>query len=105
MNNVNQPAFTPDPAATVNLGVTASTGRVLVRTTTKLPRHCRIYNSSATVIVFVESGGSTVTASTSTSMPIPPGEVEVISLLGDYVAAIGSAAGPTTVYFTPGEGI
>lgn len=109
MHNINQPAFAPEGGLTKNLSVTGSTGNVQWRTgsaSSGASAHCRVYNSSATVIVFIKFGSSnTVTASTTADVPIPPGQVEIFSADGDWVAAIGSAAGPTTVYFTPGHGI
>ena len=106
MNNVSQNAFAPEGAKTVTLSVTASSGNVQVRTNANArERHVRIYNPSTTVTVFVRFGAdNTVAATTTTDMPIAPGRTEILSAAGDWVAAIGSAAGPTTVYFTPGEG-
>lgn len=104
MNNVSLDGFRPGVAATVNLSVTASTGNVQVQTGNRY-RHVRIWNPSATVIVFVEFGDTNaVTASTTTSMPVAPGQTIIVSCPYQWIAAIGSAAGPTVTYFTPGEG-
>jgi len=103
---VDQAAFAPEQKGTKNLSVTASSGNVQWRTNTNArAHHCQIYNPSATVIVFVEFGSdNTVAASTTASIPVAPGRTVILSGAGDWVAAIGSAAGPTTVYFTPGYG-
>lgn len=98
-------AFRPDPKSTVILAVTAASQALQVRTNNN-SRHLRVYNPSATVIVFVEfSNNSGIVATTTTGMPVPPGGVEIFSGVDQYIAAIGSAAGPTNVYFTPGEGL
>ena len=102
MNNVNQPAFRPDVAATVNLAATTASSRVQVQPSHQ-SRHVRIFNSG-TVTVFIEAGDSTITASASTGMPIAAGTVEIISAPSGYIAAITST-GTATLYFTPGEGI
>jgi hypothetical protein len=102
MQNVNQPAFKPAPAGTVNIAAGTSTGNVQVQTGGEA-RHVRVFNSGA-VIVFVEFGQSGVTASTSTSAPVAPGSVEIFSSPYPYAAAI-TASSTATVYFTPGEGI
>lgn len=102
-NTVNVPAFEPVPGGTVTLSVTASSGNKQWNAG-NLSRHCRIYNPSTTVTVFVEFGDSAVAATTTTSAPVGPGQTQVFASGQPYVAAIGSAAGPTTVYFTPGEG-
>ena len=103
--NVNQPAFAPDQAATVNLVATNASARVQVRTNTNArSHHFRIFNSS-TVTVFIETGDVSIVASASTGYPVAAGTVEVITAHGDYAAAITSAAGSNTIYFTPGEGI
>lgn len=100
--------FVPN-GPTVNHAVTgSSTAALRIRDSghTGCARNVRVYNSSATVIVFITTGGSAVVAADAgADMPVPPGQVEIFTLSGDYVRAIGSAAGPTTVYYTPGEGI
>lgn len=104
---VNQPAFAPDMGATVNHSVTASSTTALqVRTNANAREpHVRVYNSSSTVIVFIRFGDSAVTAASATAdMPVAPGQTVIVACAGDYVRAIGSAAGPTTVYYTPGWG-
>jgi hypothetical protein len=102
--NVNQPAFRPVPGGTVNLSVTDSSANLEVQAA-NTNRHVRIYNSG-TVTVFVCPGAdNTVEASTTADMPVAPGTIEIISCPHPYIAAIGASAGPTTVYFTPGEGL
>ena len=102
MNNFNVPAFTVC-GATVNLAATGSSSNVQVRTA-PTSRHIRIWNSG-TVAVFVEFGAdNTVAATTAASMPIAPGNTEVLSCAYEYVAAI-TGSGTATIYITPGEGI
>ena len=62
----------------------------------------RVHNAT-TGIVFIQLGGSTVTATTS-HMPIPAGGVEVFALgTATYIAGIMSS-GSGTLYATPGIG-
>jgi len=63
----------------------------------------RVYNA-ANVVVFVNFGISTVTATTS-HMPIPPGVVETFQLsrIATHIAAI-TAGGTGNLYATPGMG-
>lgn len=96
--------FAPYPAATVNINVSSSTQRVLIGTSAPC---IRIMNNG-TATVWVNFGDVTVTASTTTGMPVGPGVTEVIKYDGNggaiYAAAI--AAGSTgSIYFTPGLGI
>ena len=89
---------------TKNIDVAATSATVLVGS----PETIRIMNDG-TATVWVEFGGSGVTAALATSMPFGAGVTEVIEFdvgLGQpvYVAAI--AAGATgKIYFTPGVGI
>lgn len=104
MNNVNQPAFAAaGKALTVNLGVTNASQRIQVQTG-NISRHVRIYNSSAND-VFIEIGDVGITAALATGMPIKAGTTQILALGELYIAAIASVAGPSTVYFTPGEGL
>lgn len=66
--------------------------------------HVRVVNAS-NGIIFIAFGGSSVTASLTSSIPILPGEVDIFSLTGPYVAVIASAVASAPIYFTPGEGI
>jgi len=66
----------------------------------------RVHNSS-TQTAFINFGtSSSVTASTTTSLPLPPGDVEVFTVPFQtaYVAVIGTSA-TGTFYATPGEGV
>lgn len=102
MSTVSQPAFRPGNASTVSLSASAASSNVQVQTA-NTSRHVRIYNSGS-VTVFIEQGGSGVTAATATGYPIPAGAVEIISCPEQYIAAI-TASSTATVYFTPGEGL
>lgn len=100
--NIN--AFQPNDANTVNLATGTSTGNVALPT--RVSNGLRVYNSG-TDTVFIKFGtSSSVTAATTTSMPIPGGAVEILSCPPTYthVAAI-TASGTPTVYFTTGDGI
>lgn len=63
----------------------------------------RAVNTSTTLYVAVRAGAGAQTASLTTDVLIPPlGEVILeANSLTDNVAAIGSAAGPTVVGFSP----
>lgn len=102
MTDVN--AFQPN-GSTVNLALSTSTGNVA------LPgvgngANVRVYNAGTTAGFITFGTASTVTAALATSMPIPPGAVEMFTLPAGitYVAGI-SASGAPTLYFTTGQGI
>jgi hypothetical protein len=96
-----QTAFGPG-GNTVTLSVTGATSRVQTQAGPNNP-NIRIYNAG-TVAVFLACGDVTVTAATTTGMPVAPGTVEVIRCGQTYVAGI-SAGTAATVYLTPGSGI
>lgn len=93
--------FRPDAAATVNLAVTTTTGRVQVLASARR-RNFRIFNAGS-VTVFVELGGSTVAAVATTAIPVAGGASLVLNNSGSntYVAAI-TASSTATLYVTPG---
>jgi hypothetical protein len=111
MSNVNQPAFRAE-GPTVFQNVTATSVAVQVLVTPN--RHVRVYNAG-TNVVYIRAGGSGVVAAIPVAgtpawgIPLAPGEVEVIRIAdGDsqgHIAAIAAVAGPTPVFYTPGEGI
>lgn len=122
VNAVTQ-AFNPlngPTASTVVAAATASSVQVtlptppggVANTPDSAPKQFSVFNQSTTVTVFVAFGtASTAVAtiasgSTPGSYPVGPGQTAIISVLGNptTAAAIGSAAGPTNVYFTPGTG-
>lgn len=96
--------FRPRQALTVNIDVSSSSQAVWIGRCDSL----RVMNNG-TATVWIALGDSTVTASTTTSMPIGPGGTEVIRFQNNdlspfYAAAI--AAGSTgKIYFTPGDGV
>ena len=97
--------FTPLPAGTVNIDVGAATANVLV--CPEGVRQVRVMNNG-TATVWVNFGGSAVTATLATGMPVGAGVIEVLTIKKSdapiYAAAI--AAGATgKVYFTPGSGL
>ena len=101
MTDVN--AFYPN-GSTVNLTASTSSGRVAV-TGPGTGANVRVYNSG-TDTAFIAFGDSTVTASTTTGMPIPGGAVEMFTLPQNItnIAAI-TASGSPVLYFTTGQGI
>jgi hypothetical protein len=66
----------------------------------------RLHNSSTQTAFVVFGTSSSITASTTTSMPLPPGDVEVFTVppQTSYVAVIGTSS-TGTFYATPGEGV
>lgn len=99
--------FRGEAAGTVNLSGTTSSSRVQVFLTTPGVTSepvIRLYNAG-TVAIFVEFGGSSVTAATTTGIPIAPGSVEAFRVDNSqtYVAGI-TASGTATLYATPGYG-
>jgi hypothetical protein len=101
--SVKQPAFRPVQAGTVNIAVNAGSQRVAVQSE-RSSSHVRIVNNSG-VTIFVEFGDVTIVATVATGLPIPAGAVEVLRLDTTHIAAIAAVAGPSTIYFTPGEGL
>lgn len=99
--------FHPDANGTVSIDVSAISQSVQVYAE-RGPIAVRVYNSGSATVWFT-IGGSSVTASLSTSIPVGPGVTEVYTLDNTgsgplYVAAI--AAGSTgKIYFTPGRGL
>lgn len=96
--------FDPFPTSTVSISASGASQRVAFDsrgTRTQV----RVYNAGSAT-VFIEFGDSTVTAATTSGMPIPAGAVEVLSISGDaapYVAVISTGV-TGTIYFTPGDG-
>jgi hypothetical protein len=102
--------FTPKAQGTTSIAATATTARVLL-SKPAASMQIRIKNISTTDVVYVNFGDSTVVAtipsgSTGGSMPIGAGETAGVTVPEGitHVAAIASVAGPTTVFFTPGNG-
>jgi hypothetical protein len=93
-------AFAPG-GNTVSLAVTGTTARVQVQTSNN-NKAMRLFNSG-TAIVFVVCGDVASVAGLTTSMPVAPGTVEVVTCAQQYIAAISS--GTATLYITPGSGI
>lgn len=99
--------FRPYPSGTVSVTATSANGTASLGTAS-LPGFIalRIHNNSTGVTAFVEFGGAaTVAATTTASMPVPPGAIEVVNVdQSSFVAAITSS-GTATVYFTKGYGL
>lgn len=100
-------SFSPVTAGTVNINVSGTSQSVFVENRNS-PITVRIVNNG-TATVWINSGSSTVAATTATGFPVGPGVHEVLTFSpgtnGDlYIAAI--AAGATgNIYFTPGVGL
>lgn len=92
-------AFRPAQAQTVTLSASTSSASAAVVVSGQL----RIANKG-TVWAYVKIGTGSITASTSADMPIAPGSVEVISGVGDHIAAI-TDSGTADLRLTPGVGL
>jgi len=88
---------------TVNTSVGVSSAAVAVTRPAVGIQSIRIVNSGANII-YINIGGSTITAATSTSMPILPYSVETFMLPNDatHVACIAATTG-NTMFITTGE--
>lgn len=98
--------FSPG-GATVNIDVSSSNQAVKISNQRGEVQVRWMNNGTATV--WLAFGGSAVTASASTGIPVPAGAVEVQTIVTPYqddlyVAAI-AAASTGKIYFTPGSGI
>lgn len=92
--------FSPG-SATVKIAAGAASASVAVNPNASV---IRVVNT-ASAPVFLEFGGSAVTASAASSMPILAGASETFTKgARDYVAAI-CPAGTGDVFFTAGEGL
>lgn len=99
--------FTPRPAATVNIDVSASSQRVQIQDSGKTTA-VRIMNDG-TATAWVNFGDSSVTAAVASGMPVPSGAIEVVQVnvnAGSPLNVAAIAAGSTgKIHFTPGEGV
>lgn len=98
--------FSPKAASTVNIDVSASSQSILIDETPGIRQVLITNNGTATV--WINFGGSGVTASLTTGIPIAAGSAGVFTTrISDgptYFAAI--AAGATgKIYATPGQGL
>lgn len=102
MNNL----FTPKSAGTVSISATTSSGSSPVALARTGSNQVRVKNIDTTNVAFVNFGISTVTAATTTGIPVGPGETCGFTLPAEatHAAAI-TAASTATVYFTPGNGL
>ena len=99
-------AFQFAKAGTVTLSVTDSSQKV---TFSKSGQNIEFNNPSSTVTLFVEHSvaDNNPTANTTTSYPVLPGHCKIIRMPdgATTLAYIGSAAGPTTMYVSQGDGV
>lgn len=91
--------------ATVSVAGTTSTDKVQVAVAGTAERTVRVASPAANATAFIRFGDSTVVATTTTSMPLLPGTVEVFTVPGTHThMAVITATGTATVYATPGKG-
>jgi len=94
-------------AQTVNISVSNASQRVLVSKGRGV-QQIR-WKNDGTATVWIRFGDSTVTADTTTGMPVGAGDCEVQTVLapfsGDIYVAVIAAASTGSIYFTPGAGI
>jgi hypothetical protein len=100
-------SFQAQEAATVNIAVGATSGRVLVCNTTG-PLQVRVMNNG-TATAWFAFGDSTVVASGTADKPIGSGGTEVFTVQppgnGALYAAVIAAGATGNIYFTPGVGL
>jgi len=99
-------AFLPQ-ANTVNVAISNTSANVALGAVFGTTgNQVRVHNSSSSTVFVAFGGSNTVTASVSTSLPLPPGDVEVFTTPQGttYIAVIAAAAGGT-LYATLGEGV
>lgn len=95
--------FRPYPLATVNIVAATSSARVALPAWDHAEGAVYVSNSGS-VPVYIEFGTSSVSASTTASMQVLPGEHRVIqSSNAPYVAAI-TGSSTAAIYFTAGVG-
>jgi hypothetical protein len=98
-------AFLPANAATQTLSVTGASG---LSAALGAGGSIEIQNAG-TLAVFAawDAASNAPTAAVATGYPILAGQAKIIRLPAGTtkIALIGAAAGPTTVYVTPGEGM
>ena len=97
-------AFTPYGSNTTAVSVSGTTASgALNLPSATMGSTVRVYNGTS-VVVFIQFGDSTVTATTA-NMPIPAGGVEVFAIGSaiTYIAGI-TASGTGTLYATTGRG-
>ena len=100
-------SFSPAQNKTVSIDVSGTSQRVLVGNC-NAPITVRIVNNG-TATAWINWGDVTVTATTTTSLPVGPGVHEVLTLSPDeggllYIAAIAASA-TGRIFFTEGYGI
>lgn len=103
---MNIQPFNATQDATVNINVGNTTANVSLGGSSRGYRQVRILNDG-TATVWITFGDSTVTATTSTGIPIRAGQYpEVLTIPNNvtHVAAIAAAA-TGIIYFTPGSGV
>lgn len=99
--------FSPRPGATVSIDVSASSQRVKLTDDGSGRVDIRVHNAGSE-LAFINFGDANVTASLTKDVPLPAGEIEVLSAstppTGALYAAIIAAGSTGLVYLSPGEG-
>lgn len=94
--------FTPFTAGTKQISATGTTGNVALAMDST---YLEVSNDGPDT-VFVELGGSTVTAAANTGYPVLPGQSKLIMRSSaTYAAAICASGKTATVYFSAGDGV
>jgi hypothetical protein len=117
MSNVRVPPFgAAANNCTVSIAVTTTSGNQSAPFDNLLPQVGGAFKKSATVRLFnggsntvyyelVPQGAATVTASKTTSIPLPPNTFEKVSTQGATAICAVTDSGTSTLYATPGEGL
>lgn len=105
MNRVIQLNWNPQ-GDTFNVSATETSVATAIGAAMGPDSSLMIYNSSLSSIAFVALGDSTVTASASTSVPVPPGFQFPVFVGSEFthVAVVCDTDETAIVYFSPGIG-
>lgn len=96
----------PNGTVSISANGTASSTAALNATSNSGFISCRVHNAGP-ALAFIEFGGAaSVTAVTTTSMPVPVGALEVVDIgQATFAAAICASGSTATVYFSKGYGL
>jgi hypothetical protein len=100
------PPFTPGPTVNVSAGATATAATAIGKPLNQDKQVLvTVPAGGSQVLSFIKFGDSSVAATTSDT-PLMPGTAMVFTCgaAQTHFSVIGSAAGPTTVYVTSGQG-
>lgn len=100
--NVTVVPFAPKSASTITITAETTSSAQVIDPGPGRCRRLRIYNAGPN-LAFVEVTGSGGAVSSATGMPIPSGEITIVTATGSHLAAV-TTSGSATLYVTPGEG-